>query len=547
MDKKTLYALMLMLALFLVFDQFVWKPQRVRQAQAAEQKAADQASQKQTTQPAPAKKDSLSVAPALLDSLSTPGAKAETIKLGNELMDVSFSSQGGTISQVELHRFRSLEKKPVALINPKSSILGMKLFTGSGEADLSRVVFNYRVVADSSLVVFYLGDPAKPVVEKRYVLDKQYGIELSIAIENYGLIRGTELDFGSGIADTEKNLRSKQQDYQFLLYAGNEQEKYSLPKLKKSASGSFESFGWAAVRSKYFTLAIRENEPVLTRSFEAFVSDTNKSPAFRISSRQGSDKQSWKQSYTVYTGPTDYKIMKGYGKSMQFIADHGAAWLRWLSNIFAWFLNFLHGFISNYGIVIIIFAIVIKILLHPFTHKTMDASIKMQRIQPQVQAIQTQYKNDPKQMQIELSKLYKENGASPFSGCLPLLIQMPIFFSLYNVLRYSLDMRNAHFVGWLSDLSEPDHLMILPILMAVFMIIQSRMMRPPAQNEAEMDDKQKAALQSQKMMTWLMPVMMFVIFRSMPSGLVLYWTVFNILSVVQQYYLQKHFKQKESQ
>jgi len=124
---------------------------------------------------------------------------------------------------------------------------------------------------------------------------------------------------------------------------------------------------------------------------------------------------------------------------------------------------------------------------------------------------------------------------------------MPIFFSLYNVLRYSLDMRNAHFVGWLSDLSEPDHLMILPILMAVFMIIQSRMMRPPAQNEAEMDDKQKAALQSQKMMTWLMPVMMFVIFRSMPSGLVLYWTVFNILSVVQQYYLQKHFKQKESQ
>ncbi|HRY83704.1 MAG TPA: YidC/Oxa1 family membrane protein insertase, partial [Candidatus Cloacimonadota bacterium] len=152
----------------------------------------------------------------------------------------------------------------------------------------------------------------------------------------------------------------------------------------------------------------------------------------------------------------------------------------------------------------------------------------------------------PKLMQSELSKLYKENGASPFSGCLPLLIQMPIFFSLYNVLRYSMDMRNASFVGWLSDLSEPDPYMILPVLMAVFMVLQSMMMRPPKQDPAQMDEKQKAALQSQKMMTYMMPVMMFFIFRGMPSGLVLYWTVFNILSVIQQYYLQKHFKQKES-
>jgi YidC/Oxa1 family membrane protein insertase len=162
-----------------------------------------------------------------------------------------------------------------------------------------------------------------------------------------------------------------------------------------------------------------------------------------------------------------------------------------------------------------------------------------------VQAIQAQYKNDPKMMQMELSKLYKENGASPFSGCLPLLIQMPIFISLYNVLRYSLDMRNAGFIFWLKDLSEPDKFMVLPILMGVFMILQSRMMRPPVQDEANMDEKQKAMQSSQKMMTWMMPVMMFFIFRSMPAGLVLYWTVFNVLSIVQQYYLQKHFRTQE--
>ena len=278
---------------------------------------------------------------------------------------------------------------------------------------------------------------------------------------------------------------------------------------------------------------------------EAFISTTNQSPAFKLNSEQKITRNDWTQSFLIYAGPADYDILKSYGSSLENVAERGASWLRWLASIFAWFLKFLHSLIPNYGVVIIIFSIVLKIVLHPFTHKQMDASLKMQRIQPQVQAIQTQYKNDPRMMQQELSKLYKENGASPFSGCLPILIQMPIFISLYNVLRYSLDMRNAGFVFWLKDLSEPDKYMVLPILMGLFMIVQSRMMRPPVQEGAVLDEKQQAAMQSQKMMTWIMPVMMFFIFRSMPAGLVLYWTVFNILGILQQYYLQKHLKTKE--
>lgn len=131
------------------------------------------------------------------------------------------------------------------------------------------------------------------------------------------------------------------------------------------------------------------------------------------------------------------------------------------------------------------------------------------------------------------------------SGCLPLLLQMPIFFALYSVLRYSLDMRNAGFVFWLKDLSEPDPYMILPIVMGIFMIIQSKMMQPKQVNVDEMDEKQKAAQSTQKMMTWMMPIMMFFIFKGMPAGLVLYWTVFNIYSVIQQYYLLKKHRNKE--
>ena len=547
MDKRTVLALILMLVLFLVFDQFVWKPQR-------EQKAQQTAAQTQTKEApaaakpgAPAPKDSIATIPTLLDSLSSADAKIQDVVLSNAKMTVTFSTRGALIKQINLHDFKMEGDKDVALINQNTGIAGTTVVLEGGTRNLDDLIFSYRSNPDSASVVFYLGDAAKPTVQKTFSLDQLYGIAHDVKIQNMGAVKGLELDYSSGIADTEKNLKSKKQDYSFLLYADAKLQKFSMGTVKKEPKGNIGSYSWAAVRSKYFTLAVQEQEPQLTRHFSAALSVANESPSFRLSSAQSQLKESWQQSYLFYTGPTDYKVLKDYGKSLQRVSDRGANWLRWLSNIFAWFLNLLQGLIRNYGVTIIIFSIVIKVLLHPFTHKQMDASLKMQRIQPQVSAIQTQYKNDPKLMQSELSKLYKENGASPFSGCLPLLIQMPIFFSLYNVLRYSMDMRNASFVGWLSDLSEPDPYMILPVLMAVFMVLQSMMMRPPKQDPAQMDEKQKAALQSQKMMTWMMPIMMFFIFKGMPSGLVLYWTVFNILSVIQQYYLQKHFKQKESQ
>lgn len=192
---------------------------------------------------------------------------------------------------------------------------------------------------------------------------------------------------------------------------------------------------------------------------------------------------------------------------------------------------------------IIIFSFILKLVLHPLTKKSMDANLKMQRIQPQMQEIQTKYKSDPQKMQQEVAKLYKEAGTNPMSGCLPLLLQMPIFIALYNVLRYAMEMRNVSFLGL--NLSEPDP-WILPAIMAVFMVLQSLMTRPSKESLAKMDEKQQAMQQSTRMMTWIMPVMLFFIFRGLPSGLVLYYTVFNILSVAHQYYTQKRLKLKET-
>jgi YidC/Oxa1 family membrane protein insertase len=544
MDKRTLTAILLMIILYMVFSQFVWKPQQLqRQQQLATNESPAQ------TAPAAEKAavDSIIIQP-LADSLFSTDSRPEIVKLSNELMTVYFNTKGGNIQQVELKNFLTHTKTQVRLIPDDSSIANLKLIHPGAETPLSNTVFQYRISADSLYVSFFLGDPASPQVEKRFSLDTNYGIDLKVSVAGFLAMNGIELDFSSGIADTERINKSKAQDYKFLMYADNQIQKTALSKFKKAQpSGSFGSFAWAAVRSKYFTIALKENDPSLMRNYRTGVNKTTGNPFFVVDSRQADAKQSWNQSFTIYTGPADYEILKQYGKQMDNIPERGVSWLRWLANIFAWFLKFLHHYIKNYGVVLLIFALVMKLILHPLTHKQMEHGFKQQKLQPQLQQIIKQYPNDRVKQQQESNKLYKEHKTSPLAGCLPMLIQFPIIIPLYNVLRYSLDMRNASFVFWLKDLSEPDPYLVLPIVMGIFMIVQSLMMRPPAMDESQMDDKQKAMQSQQKMMTWMMPIMMFFIFKGMPAGLVLYWTTFSVLSIVHQYYLNQHFKNKEIQ
>lgn len=544
MDKRTLTALILMLVLYLAFDQFVWKPQResARLVQAQEQMQEVVDIEESEEKPSPDDASSI-----IVDSkLAEPEVEIEERVLENDYLKVSFSNQGAVISSIELKGYSIDEDSPVDLIPEDESILATGVYQGSDYLNLSTRSFALADQSDERSLIFFIGDEHNPQVQKIYTLDDFYGIRLDTKVQGIGAVNGLRMNLDAGIADSELNTRSKNQDYRFMLYAEGDIMRLSLAKLQKTPpQGSFGSFGWAAVRSKYFTLALQEMEPPLSRSFSTQVNPETKNPGFSIDSFHRDPKENWEQSFVLYAGPADADILRGYGRQMENIAERGYNWLRWLANFFAWFLSWLHGYIRNYGVVIIIFAFLLKIVLHPLSHKSMSASMKMQKIQPQMQALQRKYKDDPKTLQLEMSKLYKEAGANPLSGCLPLLLQMPIFFALYNVLRYSLDMRNAGFVFWLKDLSEPDPYMVLPILMGLFMIIQSKMMQPKPGNIEEMDDKQKAAQSSQKMMTWMMPIMMFLIFRNMPAGLVLYWTVFNVFTVIQQYYLLKHHRNKE--
>jgi YidC/Oxa1 family membrane protein insertase len=239
-------------------------------------------------------------------------------------------------------------------------------------------------------------------------------------------------------------------------------------------------------------------------------------------------------------GPLEYSVLSDYNNNLDdLVMNHG--WyektFRPISLLLLRVLKFFHLFIPNYGIVIILFSVLIKILVYPLTKKSYKSMKEMSRVQPLLAELKEKYKSDPQRMNKETMKLYKEHGINPMGGCLPMLLQLPLLGALFIIFRSTIQLRGASFIpGWIDDLSSADTIFtlpfslpmygdtfnILPILMAVTMIFQSKM--------TMQDPKQKA-------MVYLMPVFMLLIFNQFPSGLNLYYTMFNLLTIIQQKFI----------
>lgn len=253
-------------------------------------------------------------------------------------------------------------------------------------------------------------------------------------------------------------------------------------------------------------------------------------------------------SVKVLVTPIDYKILKSYDKDLQKTMTFTLDFLvRPIAQyVIIPFFTFLHGIIPNYGLVIIVFAIVMKIVLNPLMKKQMESARRMSALNPKMTEIREKYKDDPNKMNKAIMNLYKEEGINPMSGCLPLLLQLPILFALFGVFRSTIELRQAHFFWWIKDLSMPDTIISLPfklpllgthipglaILMGITMFLQQKM--------TITDPKQKS-------MVYMMPILFTIMFFSLPSGLNLYYFVFNLLSIAQQYYLTKIRPPKEDE
>lgn len=344
-----------------------------------------------------------------------------------------------------------------------------------------------------------------------------------------------------------------------LVYQGGSKESLKLPNkpnINKSRSDFSGVVDWTAIRTKYFTMIILPDseddvQPILYGETEAIYRDQNLKDrvkkTFSVTLKNqippNANISSVSNHYRVYIGPMDYSIIKKYHPTLEKLMDFGMALIRPFAKIVLKTFIFLHQFIPNYGIVLILFAIFIKILVWPLTKKSYGSMHRMQTLQPKLNELKEKYGKDPQRLNKETMKLYKEEGVNPVSGCLPQLLQMPLLFAIFIIFRNTIELRDAGFIFWITDLSAPDTIFqlpftlpfygnlvnVLPLVMGATMFFQQKMtMRDP---------KQKA-------MVYFMPIFFTLLFNTFPSGLNLYYTLFNIFSILQQKYAPEQ-KQKE--
>jgi YidC/Oxa1 family membrane protein insertase len=234
--------------------------------------------------------------------------------------------------------------------------------------------------------------------------------------------------------------------------------------------------------------------------------------------------------FTAYFGPADYFVLSKQAGPLDFerAVNMGYNWMLPLSKLLLWLLRSLNGVVRNYGITILLLATIVRLALHPLNMSSMKSMRAMQRLQPELERIKEKYKNDTQAMNTATMALYKDNGVNPAGGCLPMLLQMPLFFAMYAVISNAIDLRQAPFFGWIHDLSAPDQLAtvagfpirVLPLLMAATGFLSQRFTPTTPQQAPTM---------------YMMNAVMLVIFYNLPSGLVFYWTVMNLLTAAQQW------------
>lgn len=239
----------------------------------------------------------------------------------------------------------------------------------------------------------------------------------------------------------------------------------------------------------------------------------------------------------IFAGPRDQTVLNAAAAAIAGIdhtVDYG--WFGFLARPMLWALNGLYAMVGNYGIAIIIFTLLLRFAIWPLTRKSYTSMIAMQKMQPELARIQKLYANDKVRLQMEMMRLYQTHKTSPMSGCLPMLIQIPIFFALYKALLVSVQMRSAGFL-WISDLAVMDPYFILPVLMGATMWWQTKLQTAAQRTSATND----AIAQTQRVMKW-MPVMFTIMFAWMPAGLVLYWTVSNLFGIAQMQIIKRTSK-----
>jgi YidC/Oxa1 family membrane protein insertase len=501
--------------------------------------------QEQPTTPPVAEKEEVKEEPEAPKEV-TPIKTAPEIEAALDTIDTPIyrailSARGATIQNMALKEYKDSEGKNVELIRKGERALTDVINKDGELLDLKDAVF--KVVERTPNSVVYSFDlPSGGTLLKEYnFADTSYMFSLSVTlpeVEKYKIL------WNAGLRFTESG-RDELRFFSALAYLGGSVVSRELSKLKKEPYELQGGIDWVGTKNKYFLAAIvPDNVRTEKCSMMRFGTGTvmggggcctpyaqcggggapkEEDGDTQIGISLNTEYKS-PMHYRIYVGPLDYDLLGKFGVGLQEACYLGFKWIRPISKFILTIFLGIYKVIHNYGIVIIVFALMISLVFFPLTRSQQKSMKGIAELQPKLQALQKKYKKDPQALNRATMELYRKHKVNPLGGCLPLLIQLPIFFAVYAILSSTIALRGTSFL-WVPDLTQRDPIFVLPILMGATMLLNTRI-QPQQQSQ-------------QKMLTYMMPIIFTFLFLSFPAGLVLYWLFYNGFSIIESYIIRR--------
>ncbi|MDY6843068.1 MAG: membrane protein insertase YidC [Thermodesulfobacteriota bacterium] len=536
MEKRVLLALVLSFAILIVWQVLVINkmPQEKPETEVSEfEPLVAKSEEEPAIKEVPAKAE-VSTSSLLLDPEKV---KEIDVVVDMPLYNAVFTTNGGGLKSFQLKEYRenlTLESPLIDLITEKSkkTIPLSSYFTRNGMVVLENLLYQCdkkRIWGEKEgkeTLTFFQELKGGMRVEKIYTFSPDtYLIECELRLKGeeetrYGL--KAELSWAWGKAPYTKEDRYSHTGLVFLKDSKINHKKVDDIEEEPTIEDGIQ---WAGSEDKYFLSAIIPPEDSKS-TLRVIKGESNSKAHIVFSSHMTGLGEHAVSRYKIYLGSKDYEILKKAGHDLAKVINFG--WVDIIAKPLLVFLRFVNQYLHNYGLAIIFLTVVIKIAFIPLTHTSYKSMKEMQKLQPKMTEIREKYKDDKEKLNKEIMELYKNNKINPLSGCLPILLQLPVFIALYKVLMGSIELRHAPFFLWIQDLSAKDPYYVTPILMGGSMFLQQKL-TPTA-----MDPMQA------KMML-VLPAVFTLMFLSFPSGLVIYWFVSNLLSIFQQFYIHRQF------
>ncbi len=541
MDRRTVWAILLMMVIAIAPAIFIKRSPSLSKSTAPPVPQSDTTSAR-----APSAQPSDSGTRTVQPGPTQPAAKTatDTVRVSSPLYTYGISAVGGRLVEATLHRYHSMapaqKGKLAQILPPQSQLLDLTLVLGRDTIPLHDLHFTASaesLTVERPTSLRLTGSQRGITVELAYEFrPDDYQIRVSGRVTGVGPNGGLLLiGMGPTLANTEANEVENQHALALVTKRG-EAERMDFGGLKpgepRTVSGPLE---WAAVKSKYFVTAVLAFDSTgggISGATAVAQPSADKRPTAADVRLSLPLPPSGTFDYSVYAGPMAYDRLSRIGHDFDDVNPYGwpgfRAIIRPVAVAVRWLLVWMHEhLLLPYGLVLVFFGILVRLLLWPLNQKAMRANLKLQEVQPLMKDIQERYKNDPQRMQQEMFKLYKEYNVNPLGGCWPMLLPMPVLFALFFVFGNTIELRGASFL-WLPDLSRPDPLYIIPVIMGLSMYGLSKVGQIGMEPNPQM-----------KMMLYVMPIMMTFLFLNFASGLNLYYAVSNIASIPQQWLLAR--------